>query len=117
MVLERTVFQKERDKLLTYNTGLITFYYKEGPKKGEPETKTIKKPIHEGFDFTDESYLIFGEDVDTGISEFTDKDGNTYQVSVVQHKPLPRSMNSTGGRNSRRISRRRRRKYRRTMKR
>ena len=106
MVQERTPFQKERDKLLTYNTGLITFYYKEGPNTGKLETKTIQNPIYQGFKFTDNSDLILGDDVHTGISDFTDKNGDTFQVSVVQHKPLPIPMNSTGGKKSRKISKR-----------
>ena len=108
MVLERTVFQKERDKLLTHDTGFITFYYKEGPNTGKKETKTIKKPMYQGFEFTDGTHLILGDDVHAGISEFTDKDENTFQVSVVQHESFPRTMNLTGGKNSRKISKRRR---------
>jgi hypothetical protein len=117
MVLKRTVFQKERDKLLTHDTGFITFYYKTGPKTGKREKKTIKNPIYEGFMFTDNSHLILGHDVHTGISDFTDKDDDTFQVSLVQHKSFP---NSTGGKNSRKISKRRRKRggrNKRTMKR
>lgn len=121
MVLERTVFQKERDKLLTHDTGFITFYYKTGPNTGKREKKTIKNPIYQGFMFTDNSHLILGDDVHTGISEFTDKDDDTFQVSVVQHESFPRTMNLTGGKHSRKISKRRRKRsggrHKKTMKR